>query len=56
MKPVSKKIMSDELAQKVGRGVGRGGAGNFYTKADIENALHMVYQLPDGLASHEAIC
>jgi hypothetical protein len=42
--------MSDEIAQKVGRG----GAGNFKTKADVENALNMVWHLLDGLISHGA--
>jgi len=37
-KPLSNKVMPDEIAQKIGRG----GAGNFYTKADVENALNMV--------------
>lgn len=45
--------MSAEVAQKVGRG----GAGNFYTKTDIETTLHKVrYMLFDELAYHESMC
>jgi hypothetical protein len=51
VKSISKNIMSDEIAQKVGRG----GAGNYYTKADVENALHAVY-IHDVLVTHEAMC
>ena len=39
-------IMSDEITKKVGRG----GAGNFYSKADVENASHVVTHFPYELA------
>jgi hypothetical protein len=37
--------MSDEIAQKVGRG----GAGNYYTKAEVENASHAVWLMCSAL-------